>query len=96
MTDEMIKLRKSLDERDIKWIDHSDPDDYKIHIDRTHFTVGHHFISVIHGFGTYGGVSLYGKDKGLLEMQLDHLDPVGFYTAEDIIKKVDELIRGEQ
>lgn len=94
MTEEMIKLRQMLKAKKIEYIDHSDPEDSKMHIDRTHFLIEGkrtHFLSVIHGYGTHGGVTLYGKDYGLLEVQIDHREPVGFKSAEDIMKIVEEL-----
>ena len=94
MTEQMTRLRQMLKEKKIEFVDRSDPEGSKIHIDRTHFIVEGqktHFFSVIHGFATYGGISLYGKDYGLLEVQIDHKDPVGFKTAEDVMKMVEEI-----
>lgn len=92
MCEEMIKLRQYLDEHEINWLDHSDPPEYtKIHIDRTNFLVGNHFVSVIHGFGTYGGVSLFGNDNKLLEMRIDRNDPKGWLKADDVMKIVEEI-----
>ena len=93
MTEEMKKLRNLLRFKKIDFIDRSDPEGSKLHIDRTHFLVEGkktYFFSVIHGFGTHGGVNLFGKDKGLLEVQINHDDPIGYLTADDVMKLVEE------
>ena len=73
---EMQKLRDWLDENEICWEDVSEdfgkgiPSeiDYELWICRTHFEVKGHEISVINGYGTYGGYGLFSKDNnGLLE-----------------------------
>lgn len=94
MTEEMTKLRQMLKAKKIVYIDRSDPEGSKLHIDRTHFIVEGkktYFFSVIHGFGTCGGQNLYGKDKGLLEVQVNHKEPVGYKTAEEVMKMVEEI-----
>jgi hypothetical protein len=45
---------------------------------------------VIHGRGTYGGVSCFGKDHGLLECMIGNNEPIGYLTAEDVIEMVKE------
>lgn len=95
MTEEMTKLRQMLLAKNIDYIDRSDPKTILVNyrIDRTHFFVKGaktHFFSVVHGFGTYGGYSTHGKDKKLLEVQIDHKDPIGFQTAEDVMKMVEK------
>lgn len=63
-----------------------------IWICRTHIEYHGHKISVINGFGTYGG--WYGanpgttenENMGLLEIMIDDIEPVGWLKAEDIIK----------
>lgn len=56
---EMIKLRKYLDDKGIKWVDASTDDN--LWICRTHFELNGFRWSVINGYGTYGGVILDGK-----------------------------------
>lgn len=94
---EMIKLRKGLDERGIVWIDASvtyGNDKIKalgvdISIYRTRFTAYGVWFSVIYGHGTYGGKS------GLLECMSEAVDmrgePKGNMTADEILKVIDEL-----
>lgn len=96
MTEEMNRLRQLLRLKKIEWIDRSDPaDGGTIHIDRTFFMheTGEktHFVSVIHGSGTYGGISLNGDDKGLLEIQIDRRAPRGCLTADEIMKMIEQL-----
>ena len=89
MTEEMVKLRKMLDEKNIVYLDKSDPLDWPIRIDRTHFFYNKNFYSVVHGYGTYGGISIYGKDHKLLEVQIGNHEPVGFKTADDVMKMLE-------
>lgn len=100
MTEEMTKLRQMLKQRGIEFIDRSDPEGSPLHIDRTHFIVETpktYFFSVIHGFGTHGGYTLiFKKDYGLLEVQVNHRDPEGFKTAEDVMKMVEDLQSGKE
>lgn len=90
MTEEMVKLRKMLDEKNIVYLDKSDPLDWTIRIDRTQFFYNKNFYSVVHGYGTYEGVSLYGKDHKLLEVRIGNNEPVGFKTADDIMKMLED------
>lgn len=94
--EEMQKLRKMLDEKGIEWHDASEvmseDKDWPMWICRTHIEYNGHKISVINGFGTYGG--WYGanpgttenENMGLLEIMIDDIEPVGWLKAEDIIK----------
>ncbi len=94
MTEEMTKLRQMLKQRGIEFIDRSDPEGSPLHIDRTHFIVETpktYFFSVIHRCGTFGGWNSHNSDKGLLEVQVNHRDPEGFKTAEDVMKMVEDL-----
>lgn len=96
MTDQMIKLREMLDAEKITWHDASEPRTDIFAIDRTHFTYRGYDWSVIHGYGTYGGVSMWGRkeDEGLLEMMTNATnggEPIGFLTAEEVM----EYVRGE-
>lgn len=92
MCEEMIKLRKWLDEHGIEWRDDSYTYDDDFFIHRTKFTVGDRDFSVINGRGTYGGFnSMSSYNQGLLEMWINEKgEPTGFLTAEDVIAKVGE------
>lgn len=89
--DEMIKLRKYLDEKGIIWEDKSD---VRFGISRTHFVVKKKKWSVINGLGTYGGQRLFTKENiGLLELMVKGVnggEPVGWLKAEEIIKYIEE------
>jgi hypothetical protein len=78
MTDEMIAFRNMLDEEQIKWADASEIGAYPI--SRTHFSYRNFNWSVIHGYGSYGGICpLTNKDNGLLELMSNAVndgDPV--------------------
>ncbi len=94
--DEMKKLRQMLDEKNIPWHDASEimseDKEWPVWICRTHIEYNGHKISVVNGFGTYGG--WYGanpgttenENMGLLEIMIDDIEPVGWLKAEDIIK----------
>ena len=102
MVDEMIKLRKILDDRNIEWQDESSH--YKLSmggeivIDRTHFTVKGHSFSAINGFGTYGGYTAR-KEDNLGKIELMELggalfndgEPIGHLFADDVIKQLEEI-----
>lgn len=95
----MKKLRSYLDEKKIKWVDHSsdlDSLEKDMFICRTWLWIGERKISVVNGFGTYGGIHLmygdYPKNHGLLEIMVDGMDDViGNLTSDDVIKII-ELI----
>jgi hypothetical protein len=82
--EEMLKLRDWLNENGIGWEDVSDSI-----ISRTRFVVNGYFFSVVHGFDTYGGINIFGKDSGLLECMTGS-GVVGCLTAEDVIEMVKE------
>lgn len=86
--DEMQKLRDGLDERNIPWNDLTDKDD--LWICRTHFWIKGDRWSVIHGFGSYGGFNSFEKDKQLLECKYGGNEPIGWLTADEVLKMVDE------
>lgn len=109
--DEMIKLRIYLDERGIEWEDKSE--DYGSFIGgeedfwicRTHFCINSYHVSVINGYGTYGGFnSLHHIDnEGLLEIMSDLCklagwedNPAGYKTAEDIIALIEQFLPKEK
>lgn len=96
MTNEMIKLRTMLTAEGIPWEDASDKADDIYHIDRTHFEYRKYSWSIIHGYGTYGGHSLWNddKDEGKLELMSNAVnggDPVGWLTADECMA----LVKGE-
>lgn len=88
MSNEMIKLREWLNKKQISWEDVSDVVDLELmgipfETYRTHFKYKGHEVSVIHGFGTYGGWSFIDQqDKGLLEMMIDREEPIGYDRRE--------------
>lgn len=86
--EEMKKLRTWLNENHIHWQDWSD-----CYICRTRFQVNWYRFSVLHGFGTYGGKTLYLdeiSDQKLLECRVSNYEPEGWLTAEDVIKLIEE------
>lgn len=98
---EMVILRNKLDELNIYWVDKSSivsPDKLLYNkgmadttIFRTHFCYGSHFVSVINGFGTYGGINLDGVNEGKLEIMIDNEEPTGYHTAADVIQILKDL-----
>lgn len=92
----MKKLRSYLDDNKIKWIDQSEGVSSKsidIFTCRTWLWLGDRKISVINGYGTYGGIHPmyddYPNNHGLLEMQIDGLDGVyGDMTADEVIRTI--------
>ena len=86
MCNEMIKLRKMLNDEGIEWSDVSCL--YFLTINRTHFEHRKYHWSVINGYGTYGG------DEGLLELMSNAVnggEPIGYLTAEECMA----YVRGE-
>ncbi len=91
--DEMIKLRKWLDEQEIYWWDNSE-DMSSVYEDcqicRTLFYIDKDLFSVINGFRTYGGKRfLSDVNRGYLEMMYSG-KVVGFLAAEDVIEMIKE------
>lgn len=92
MPEEMNKLRKLLDDMGIEWQDMSTTlimDDLvknlppiDLSMFRTHFSYNDVRISVICGYGSYGG------KKGLLEMWDGNGEPEGYLTAEEVIERI--------
>ena len=89
--DEMQKLRDKLDANNIPWEDASTKDSGSKDVDwwmcRTHFQYKGHGWSVIHGYGSYGGINPYGDMSGqLLEVMSDALggEPEGYCIADYI------------
>jgi hypothetical protein len=95
----MQKLRSYLDEKKIKWIDQSEDMEsasIDMFICRTWLWLGERKISVVNGYGTYGGIHpMYNnglKNRGLLEIQIDGLDGVyGDLTADDVIRIIEMI-----
>lgn len=85
---EMNKLREALTLRGIHWTDMSDIEDF-FWICRTWFWHRDNKVSVIHGYGTYGGIQ-FGRDGELLEVYstLTGNEPIGHLTAADIIRMI--------
>lgn len=100
--DEMVKLRNALDEKGVQWEDKSTiyPENKiqeimsrcnvsRKYADasmwRTHFTYKGYFFSVIYGYGSYG----YYDNK--LECMIGGEEPEGGMTAEDVLKRMEEL-----
>jgi hypothetical protein len=92
MCEEMIKLRKWLDEHKIKWWDNSCTYDDDCYVHRTKIAVGGREISVINGMGTYGGFyEVGGENLGLLEMYVcGEGEPKGYLTAQQVVKEIFE------
>lgn len=101
---EMQILRDWLDKNKIEWKDASEDFssnilgkiDHEMWICRTHFKIKKHSISVINGYGTYGGYGIVSSDnQGLLEtMGLWYGDDSvkGYLTADEVINKVNGFI----
>ncbi len=98
--EEMKKLRKMLDEKEIEWKDNSEviskSEEWPIWYCRTHFEFKGLKFSVMNGFGTYGG--WFGanpgmtedKNMGLLELMIEDNEPVGWLKAENIMEILGE------
>lgn len=94
--EEMKKLRKMLDEKNIPWHDASETmsedKEWPMWICKTQFEYKGTRCSVINGFGTYGG--WYGanpgmtedKNMGLLEIMIVGKVIRGWLKAEDVMK----------
>lgn len=84
IVEEMQKLRDWLDEHDIEWVDKSEDyghDKFSFWMCRTHFDINDKHVSVINGFGSFGGASFFDghNNEGLLEMML-----IGFQMSQVI------------
>ena len=90
---EMSKLRQYLDDKGIKWVDVSSND--SLWICRTHFELNGLRWSVIHGYGTYGGIRIIdANDQGLLELMTNAVnngEPIGWLTADNVIGYIEQL-----
>lgn len=105
---EMQKLEKMLQHEGIPYGDASDNFDplsgfprYE-QVDRIHIYLKKHMVklvSVIHGYGTYGGYKKPDKsdDAGLLEVEsFKHDDVLGFQTADDAFHLIKEAIDNKE
>ena len=96
--EQMKKLREILNEKNIAWHDMSDEMSETVKIARTHFEYKGHKVSVINGFGTYGGQNGANKgfeekdNMGLLEIMVNGYDPCGWLTAEEVIKYLEDKL----
>ena len=88
VTKEMKLLRDALTAKGIEWADKSSTKIADHWICRTHYSYGGYTWSVIHGYGTYGGIGVYPyeEDEGLLEcMTSKDGDVKGYLTAENVL-----------
>lgn len=100
---EMQKLRNWLGKNSICWEDVStdysqlkeqmnDPDFPDLSMCRTHFTINGDKVSVINGWGSYGGNDWHtGERLGLLEIRADKINdgqPIGWLTADEVISEL--------
>lgn len=99
MTEELIKLKKYLDDRKIEYKDMSDSQIFITYkkdpygIDRIQLTIKGIKLSIINGFGTYGGIPyLNAPNYGYLEMMINEEEPIGWLKASDVIKKIESLM----
>lgn len=95
MVEQMIKLRKALDDAGIEWWDKSDN-----RMDRTEFRVNGDLWSVINGYGSYGGYENDGRvNMGLLELLATWVndgDPIGYLSVDDVMVFVQRAICGKE
>jgi len=96
----MKRLRKMLNEKNIPWYDASDimseSKEWPVWICRTHFEFKGLKISVVNGFGTYGG--WFGanpgmtedENMGLLEIMIVGKVIRGWLKAEDVMEIIGE------
>lgn len=88
VTKEMELLRDALTAKGIEWTDKSATNLADSWVCRTHYSYGGHIWSVIHGYGTYGGIGVYPYegDEGLLEcLTSKYGDIKGWLTAENVL-----------
>ena len=98
--EEMQKLRKMLEKKEIEWHDNSEvmseSKEWPMWICRTFFEYKGLKFSVINGFGTYGGWdganpgTTEDENMGLLEIMIGDNEPVGWLKAEDIMEILGE------
>ena len=95
---QMKKLRRILDEKKIAWEDKTEEMSDMVKIARTHFEYKGIKVSVINGFGTYGGwAGANGARKeedneGLLEVMVSGSELCGWLTAVEAIRFIEEKV----
>ena len=95
---QMKKLRRILDDKKIAWEDKTEEMSDMVKIARTHFKYKGVQCSVINGYGTYGGwAGANGAQKeedneGLLEVMVSDNQPVGWLTAVEAIRFIEEKL----
>lgn len=90
----MKKLREWLDIYKIPWFDFSDVFGENLYICRTKIEYKGHILSVINGYGTYGGFSDHmkpGQNTGLLELEIDENEPVGHLRWAEVAHKISQI-----
>lgn len=96
---EMEDLREYLTKRHIEWWDKSDNKD-EWWICRTHFMIKGNHWSVIHGYGTYGGICTFSnRDWCLLELMTNALndgEPLGSLSVKQIIEYIEEETKEDE
>lgn len=98
---QMKKLRRILDGKKIAWEDKTEEMSDMVKIARTHFEFKGVKVSVINGFGTYGGwAGANGAQKeedneGLLEVMVSGSEPCGWLTAVEAIRFIEEKVNDE-
>lgn len=97
--EEMQKLRDKLDKNNIPWEDVSDDMSRKgfdYWICRTHFKYKNYKWSVIHGYGTYGGIMPFATNHFgmLLEVMSNAVncgEPIGSCTADEVWEMMEKV-----
>ena len=101
--EEMKKLREELTKRQIEWSDWSEvykvnPEDQGEYIDRTKIFVKGEEISIINGFGTYGGYDSFDGESGndgLLELMVGNFEPIGWLKADKCLELIEKFLKVE-
>lgn len=102
MCDEMIKLRKALDEKGVQWEDKSTiyPEELilkvmrECNVSRKYADTSMwrtHFTYKGYFFSVIYGYGSYGYYDGKLECMVGGEEPEGSMTAEDVLKRMGEL-----
>lgn len=93
---EMAQLRNYLDYLGIDWEDNSSTGSLDVVVERTRFEIRGSLVSIIHGYGTYGGYDVYSqRDEGLLEIMTElynNGEPEGSLSAEEVGTIVHNLL----
>ena len=95
---QMKTLRRILDEKKIAWEDKTEEMSDIVKIARTSFRYNGLLCSVVNGFGTYGGwagandAQKEEDNEGLLEVMVNGSEPVGWLTAVEAIRFIQEKV----